>query len=269
MRVFPHIALLCVILWGALTAGSTARADALSCSEAFALAHRLGESASTARLLQAACGAGSEAARTPSASSRPPRERLDSRDFGPIHANHPEVDRWVSVFLGPAAAKFDAWLAAGEPYRTLVERELRTEGAPVELLYLALVESGFNPKARSRAGAVGLWQLMPATARQLGLRVDAHRDDRTDPVASTRAGVKYLRQMAERFGSWHLAMAAYNCGPGCVGKAIDQSSGTRDYWSLCARGALPQETRDYVPKIIAAARIGQGRAASRRSGGAE
>jgi soluble lytic murein transglycosylase-like protein len=251
------------MLFGLLVA--PARGAGLRCADALALASRMPGDAGAAALVERACREAGAAVGAPAGAAlvRSPVPRgtpaPSPMAYGAVMRAHPAVDRWVSTFLGPARGKFDAWLAAGEPYRALIEEELQAQGVPVELRYLALVESGFNPAARSRAGAVGLFQIMPATARQLGLRVDGRVDERTDPRASTRAGVAYLRRMAERFGSWHLAMAAYNCGPGCVAKAIEKT-GSSDYWTLCAAGALPRETRDYVPKIIAAARIGQSRA---------
>jgi hypothetical protein len=127
----------------------------------------------------------------------------------------------------------------------------REEGVPLELLAVAEVESAFDPRALSPKGARGLWQFMPATAGRFGLRVDAARDERLHPAPATRAAARYLRWLYERFGDWRLALAAYNAGEGRVEQAI-RRGGTRDFRQLAARGLLPEETRRYVPAVLAA-----------------
>ena len=129
-------------------------------------------------------------------------------------------------------------------------------GVPTEFLAVAQVESNFNPKALSRKGAFGLWQLMPSTARRYGLRVDATRDDRADPEKATRAAARYLRDLHGQFGDWLLALAAYNAGEDLVQKAMERA-GTADYWSLSNAFHLPKETRNYVPAVLAAARLAE------------
>lgn len=124
------------------------------------------------------------------------------------------------------------------------------EGVPTQFVVLAGVESDFNPAALSRKSARGLWQLMPETAARFGLRVDAHVDERTHPVRSTRAAAQYLRQLYEQFGDWVLALAAYNAGEGRVSRAMERGR-TRSFWELASRGFLPQETRQYVPAVLA------------------
>ena len=120
---------------------------------------------------------------------------------------------------------------------------------PQELKYVAVVESHLDPHAKSKSGAAGLWQFMPPTARRQGLDIDRYIDERQDPIKSTGAALNYLAELYDQFGDWTLAVAAYNCGPGGVRKAI-RKSGKSDYWSI--RGYLPKETQKYVPRIIAA-----------------
>lgn len=126
------------------------------------------------------------------------------------------------------------------------------EGVPVELLRVAAVESNFDPRAISSKGARGLWQLMPETAARFGLRVDKQIDERAHSVRSTRAAAQYLRELYDRFGNWALALAAYNAGEVRVATAI-RLAGTRDFWQLSGRGLLPEETRRYVPAVLAGA----------------
>ena len=121
---------------------------------------------------------------------------------------------------------------------------------PYELCYLAVIESALNPQARSHAGAAGLWQFMPSTGRLYGLEINSLIDERTDPVKSTEAACRFLKSLYMVFNDWNLALAAYNCGPGNVNKAIHRSGGKRDFWSIYP--FLPRETRGYVPIYIAA-----------------
>src|SRR5690606_28423757 len=113
-----------------------------------------------------------------------------------------------------------------------------------DLYHLAMIESGFVPTARSRVGAVGLWQFMPATGRAMGLRIDGDVDERMDPVRSTRAAARHLRDLYRSMGSWSLAAAAYNAGPGRINRGLRQYSAT-DFWQLAERGDLAEETRHY------------------------
>jgi transglycosylase-like protein with SLT domain len=129
-------------------------------------------------------------------------------------------------------------------------RIFREEGVPVELLRIAQVESNWKPFALSPKGAFGLWQLMPATARRYGLRVDPMRDDRADMDKSTRAAARYLRDLHLRFGDWALALAAYNAGEDALQRAMERGE-NNDFWNLSQRKLLPAETRAYVPAILA------------------
>jgi hypothetical protein len=128
------------------------------------------------------------------------------------------------------------------------------EAIPPELINLALIESGFDTHARSGVGAVGMWQFMRPTARQYGLQVGLLRDERKDPILSTIAAARYLRDLYQMFDDWHLALAAYNAGPGAVLRAMKRS-GLTDFWSLARKRQLPLQTVRFVPRFIAAALI--------------
>jgi membrane-bound lytic murein transglycosylase D len=135
-------------------------------------------------------------------------------------------------------------------YRPLVQRILDDEGVPQELIYLAQAESGFLPRARSYKQAVGMWQFVQFRGRQYGLLQGPGTDDRLDPEKATRAAAKHLHDLYAMFGDWYLAMAAYNCGPGCVQRAVERT-GYADFWELRRLKALPKETANYVPIILA------------------
>ena len=134
-------------------------------------------------------------------------------------------------------------------YFPIYEKYLKKYGLPDELKYLSLIESGLNPKVISRAGAGGLWQFMPKTARvDFGLRIDQFVDERFDPEAATEAACKYMKQLYRIFGDWHLVLAAYNTGPGNVRRAIRKCNGGQTFWAIY--NCLPRETRGYVPQYI-------------------
>ena len=172
---------------------------------------------------------------------------------------HQRVDYWVDRFSnGDKRAEFEASLARMPEYESMIRRKLRERQMPEDLVYLAMIESGFNPQAHSAAGARGIWQLIPDTARRYGLRVDETVDDRLDAAGSTDAALSYLADLYERFGSWYLAAAAYNTGENRVGRIMIESTGSErgsdaDYYRIW--DTLPGETRDFVPVMIAAARI--------------
>ncbi len=167
---------------------------------------------------------------------------------------HPAVDTLLAEFSGPRRRGLADALRRGQRYLPMIREIFRQEGLPEDLAFLALVESHFRPDARSRAGAVGLWQFIRSTARMSGLRVDWWVDERLDPEASTRAAALHLRELYERFGDWNLALAAYNAGPGAVSRAISRR-GSRSYWDLMTAGELRSETCRYVPKFYAAVAI--------------
>lgn len=140
-------------------------------------------------------------------------------------------------------------LGMSELYFPMFEEYLAKYGIPLEMKYLAIVESALNPVAISRAGAGGLWQFMVGTGKMYGLDVSSYQDERFDPYKSTDAACRYLRSLYNTFGDWQLALAAYNSGPGNVNKAIRRSGGKRDFWSI--KPFLPKETQGYVPAFIA------------------
>ncbi|HKW45910.1 MAG TPA: lytic transglycosylase domain-containing protein [Gemmatimonadaceae bacterium] len=171
---------------------------------------------------------------------------------------NPRVDSWVQRFSTSLKGDISAALDRGEKVIPMISAKLADRNMPQELAYLPLIESGYQTHAKSRVSAVGLWQFMASTARNLGLSVGRHGDDRTNVAKSTDAALTYLSQLHERFGSWYLALAAYNAGPGTVsktmGKVLGRTTGSdADFYAIAKH--LPAETREYVPKLIAAARI--------------
>jgi membrane-bound lytic murein transglycosylase D len=173
--------------------------------------------------------------------------------------DHPRVQSWINRFTTDLRKGFATDLDHMSRYGKMITAKLADHGMPQSLVYLAMIESGFNPKATSPVQAKGLWQFMSPTARQYGLTVNRGVDERTNPARSTDAALKYLSSLHDRLGSWYLAAAAYNSGEGTVLKALKSVTGRSrgtdaDYYLISHR--LPQETRDYVPKMIAAARIG-------------
>jgi membrane-bound lytic murein transglycosylase D len=164
---------------------------------------------------------------------------------------------WADFWTTRSRSYFERYLERMGQYQHLVDRELEERGLPPSLRYLPIVESGYHHGVTSRAGATGLWQLMPATARGLGLLVDGVVDDRRDPVGSTTAALDYLEELYAQFDSWALALSAYNAGPGRVGRLLDQhvreEGLTPDERYLRVRSHLPAETREFVPRFFAAA----------------
>lgn len=164
------------------------------------------------------------------------------------------ADRWVDVFTGDFAPTMRTFLARAEAMRETITPVLARYGVPEDFLYLAVIESGLDPNAVSSAKAVGPWQFMHFTARDMGLSLGWAVDERRDPVAATDAAARYLRSLHDEFGDWALAAAAYNAGPWRVRSAM-QTYGESTFWALARRGALPRETTHYVPKLIAAAQV--------------
>ncbi len=167
------------------------------------------------------------------------------------------VARDVQYFSITVRKHFQQWLARSGKYMTLMKSILRENYMPEDLVFLALIESGFNPKAYSIAQASGPWQFIRGTAARYGLRVDQWVDERRDPVKSTEAAAAYLKDLYGMFGSWPLAMASYNAGEGNVARAITRTGGVQDFWKLRKTRYMPSETKDYVPKFIAARMIAQ------------
>lgn len=162
---------------------------------------------------------------------------------------HPSVHRQIERFCVKQRNQIQYYLMRKDRYFPIFEEVLAKHGLPDELKYLSVVESALIPKARSWASAVGLWQFMPFTGRQYGLIQDFYVDERIDPYKSTEAAARFLKYLYQRFGDWHLALAAYNSGPGRVDQAIKRSGGKRSFWDIYPY--LPNETKAYVPTYIA------------------
>lgn len=160
-----------------------------------------------------------------------------------------QVENVIKSFLKYRKKSFEGLMVASEYYFPLFEEALTKENIPLEIKYLAVVESALNPKAVSKMGATGLWQFMYHTGKQYNLKIDNYVDERHDPLKSTEAAAKYMASMYKAFGDWDLVLAAYNSGPGNVSKAIKRSGGQKNYWNI--RKHLPRETQGYVPAFLA------------------
>ena len=158
--------------------------------------------------------------------------------------------QYIDAYTGRNKAVISYCLSMMNFYEETFVNALNKYGVPMELKYLPIIESALKPTARSRAGALGLWQFMLKTGRLYGLESNSLVDDRLDPIKATWAAARYLREMYDIYQDWHLVIAAYNCGPGNVNKAIRRAGGATDYWSIY--NYLPRETRGYVPAFIAA-----------------
>lgn len=160
------------------------------------------------------------------------------------------VRNFIQMYTEKKRNQVEMMLGLSEYYFPIFEETLDKYDLPHELKYLPIIESALNPVARSRVGATGLWQFMYGTGKQLNLEISSFVDERRDPVKSSDAAARYLKQLFDIYGNWHLAIAAYNCGPGNVNRAIRRSGGKTNYWEIYYR--LPRETRGYVPAFIAA-----------------
>ncbi len=170
----------------------------------------------------------------------------------PMTYNH-IVRSYIRMYLNRMRSRLDVMLTLSEYYHPLFEEALSRYNVPEELKYLTIVESAMNPTLTSRAGAAGLWQFMYTTGKNYGLEVNSVVDERRDAYKSTDAAAHYLRDLYNVFGDWQLAIAAYNCGPGNINKAIARSGGKRNFWEIYPY--LPRETRGYIPAFIAATYI--------------
>ena len=160
------------------------------------------------------------------------------------------VRKFIDMYAGRLRNQVSFMLSACNFYMPIFEEALDAYGLPLELKYLPIIESALNPSAVSRAGASGLWQFMIGTGKIYGLESNSLIDERRDPIKATWAAARYLKEMYDIYGDWNLVIAAYNCGPGTINKAIRRAGGETDYWKIY--NLLPKETRGYVPAFIAA-----------------
>ncbi len=184
-------------------------------------------------------------------------DKVDPKEFDiPIIVND-DVKKWMTYFLTRGRKYYGRYLQRSTKWMPMMHRELEARGLPADLVYLSMIESGFTTGATSYASAAGLWQFMPATGRQYGLRVDWWLDERRDPEKSTVSALQYLAYLNRMFaGDWWLSWASYNGGEGRVMKTT-RRLGTTDFWKIVAHDSLHTETENYVPKLIAAAIIGK------------
>lgn len=191
-------------------------------------------------------------------------QKIQSRLEGPMVQNiggmpfvmNSRVQMWVDYFETRGRSAFLTWLVRGEHVRQQIQDVLIEEGVPRELFYLAMIESGFSNQAYSRARAVGTWQFMKATGSHYGLTINYWLDERRDPEKSTRAAARFLKDLYHQFGDWYLAMAAYNAGPGRIRSAIRRSR-TKDFWQIAETRYIRSETKNYIPKFLAAMLLAQ------------
>jgi membrane-bound lytic murein transglycosylase D len=203
--------------------------------------------------------AGAPAAAPPPPPQPEPAEETTKRVTWDLTVTeHDRVDFFIEYLMGKNHDKTRLWLERIGKYGPMIRKELRARGMPEDLVYLTMIESGFDPNAYSRAHAAGLWQFIEETGERYDLEVSRYVDERRDPVKSTEAALTYLQEMHGRFGSWYLAAAGYNTGENRVGRLMRESSGSERgddsrYWEIWDR--LPRETRDYVPLMLAAGHI--------------
>lgn len=170
--------------------------------------------------------------------------------------SHPRVDDYVTRFQTDLRGFFAQALSRSGRYVPRMSSILEKEGVPQELAYLPLIESGFRTEAVSRAGAVGPWQFIRRTGQRYGLRIDQYVDERRDPVKSTHAAARYLKDLYDMFGNWHLSLAAYNTGERNISRILGKGEAD-DFWDMSDRGYLYHETTNYVPEFLAALQIAE------------
>ena len=174
-------------------------------------------------------------------------QNLDS--YIPLPYNE-SVKKFINFYLNRRRGMVSIMMGLTNYYFPLFEEALAKYDLPMELKYLPIIESALNPKIVSRAGASGLWQFMHGTGKMYGLEINSYIDERNDPIKSTDAAARYLKDLYTIYGDWHVVIAAYNCGPGNINKAVRRSGGKQSYWEIYAK--LPRETRGYIPVFIAA-----------------
>ena len=176
--------------------------------------------------------------------------RLQSLDSYIALPYNESVKKFINFYLNRRRGMVSIMMGLTNYYFPLFEEALARYDLPMELKYLPIIESALNPKIVSRAGASGLWQFMHGTAKMYGLEINSYIDERNDPIKSTDAAARYLKDLYAIYGDWHVVIAAYNCGPGNINKAVRRSGGKQSYWEIYAK--LPRETRGYIPVFIAA-----------------
>ena len=175
--------------------------------------------------------------------------------YGEVPAeDHLTVYKWINYFQNKGREHIEKYLSRSTRYIPMMKQVLREYELPEDLVYVPMIESGFNPRAHSTASAVGYWQFIEGTGRRYGLKINSYVDERRDPVLSTRSAAAYLKNLYNTFESWHLALASYNAGEYRIGRLILNYS-TRNFWFLAKQSAFPKETANYIPKLIAVIRI--------------
>ena len=194
----------------------------------------------------------------PAAADARPTWDIDVRSY----ETHEQVAQYVGLFTGRLRPYMQRTVSRGTRFDAILRRMFRDAGLPEDMTYLALIESSYSPHAYSRAAAVGMWQFMAPTARSVGMRVDWWVDERRDPMRATEGAIDFLTDLHNAYGSWYLAAAAYNGGPGRVSRGLrrfsdelDGSEGEDRFFALAEQKYLPSETKAYVPKLIAAAMV--------------
>jgi len=189
------------------------------------------------------------------ADAQPVAQAAGAPDDSDLEVQHPRVQDLMIEYQTSRRVSIERALERGSRYVPGMQATLREEGVPAAFAYgVPIVESGYSVSATSHAGAVGPWQFIRATGQRYGLRIDGYVDERRDPEKATRAAARYLRDLYDRFGDWHLALAAYNTGEGNI-ERIKDHRGCEDFWEMRERGYLPSETSEYVPKVIAAMEV--------------
>ncbi len=184
--------------------------------------------------------------------SEPEPPEMEVPEFDQIPEDvQPYVQKWLNYFQGKGREHMERYLSRSSRYERLMKRILRENGIPEDLIYIALIESGFSPRAISRSRAVGYWQFIRGTGKRYGLAINTFVDERRDPVLATQAAADYFKGLYGEFNSWFLAMASYNVGEGRVRREINRIK-SRDFWVIAKRRRLPKETINYVPKFLAA-----------------
>ena len=236
---------------GIVAAGSFAAVNSLNHRSPLSARPTLAEAATGATPSAGVSASAAPLARTPKSRIAP-----GGLDAG---LEHERITYWVDKFSTTLSSGFERSLARMGKYSEMITAKLDAKKAPRDLIYLAMIESQFDPKAQSPVHAVGMWQFMTETAKRFGLTVGTKVDERKNPARSTDAAVAYLSHLHDRFGSWYLAAAAYNSGEGTVQRALQRVLGRKtgtdaDFFRILP--VLPRETQDYVPKLIASARVG-------------